>query len=279
MPMVQRKTMDDNDPRTPLARSGLLVNDDQSITSAQKFDLIKGELMTNPARSDGLIAYTIGKVSKASVYRVREVLVAERTIPNIPVCERVSATGEMARQNASHNHWNGNGNRIKTGNGKLVSDLCREALEAEDNGISPDDAARIIGIGRQSYREGKIIVMLADRNDLPPADKAVAVAALEEMNNTRRTGIAYKKIRAIVERHFGVKRRRTQSHTEKNIGRRNERFQNTMTVLFETCASASGIPIPPSLSKEEIADAVRKIEESRRAMRTLRERIQQGRQR
>lgn len=268
--------MNEDYTKTALAGDGLLMEKGEGLTWAEKFSMVEKELIEDPARTDGLISSLLGKVSKSSVYRIREVLVKDGKIRDVPVPERQAANGGLAKYNKSGQHWNGNGNRIRVEEGKTVADLCREGMAAEEAGMSAEDTARIVGIGVASYREAKSIILLSDRTDLTEIEAAMVRTSLNEMNEMKRTSAAYRRVKALADRLFGYKVRRTKAKTELVIERRNEKFQNTMAVLVEMCLSASGITIP-NLSNDEVAHAVRQIEEARRGIKALKERIQQRR--
>ncbi len=100
------------------------MDEGKELTWTEKFSLVERELRENPARSDGLISRTIGTVSKASVYRIREALVADGKVKDVPYVDRLSAAGARVRENGASNHFNYNGNRIRVPEGKTVADLC-----------------------------------------------------------------------------------------------------------------------------------------------------------
>jgi hypothetical protein len=271
------EAMDDDHTRTPLAGGGLMTeNDPEGIPYSEKFNRVREELIKDPARTDGLIAATIRVASKATVYRVREMLVAEGTVRDVPVPERVTQAGSLAKNNASANHRNGNGNRIFVPKGRAVIDLCREAMAAEEAGMSAEDASRVIGFGIRSYREAKNIVLIGDRPDLSEIERAMVNTSLREMEETRRTTAAFKRIKDISDRLFGNAQKRNSKTITRTLEKRNERFQNTMAVLVETCLSASQIDIPV-LDAEGTAYAVAQVEEASKNLKLLKKSIQQRR--
>jgi len=242
------------------------------LSWTEKFKLIEGELSRDPARSDGLIARTIGMVSKSSVYRVREVLVADNKIPDVPLTNRLSRTGARAKENGASNHKNYNGNRIGVPAGRTVADLCKEAIKAEEAGMSNEDAAYSIGIGIKSYREARAIILLSERTDLSPEEAELTRKALEEMNETHRTSFAYKKISGLVERMWGKGAPRSRRAAKL----RTASFSHAMTIVMDACMAAPEIHVP-LLSNEERASAVKQIEEAAANLRKLKRKIVEGR--
>lgn len=270
--------MNEDHTRTALVGQGLLTEQEPSLSYADKFIRVKQALIEDPARTDGLISKTLGAdvASKATVYRVREVLVAEGVIPNVPIIKRVAQRGGLARANQASNYRNGNGNRIFVPEGKTVIELCRSAMAAEDAGMSAEDAARTIGIGVRSFREGKYVILVNDCPDLSEIERAIVNTAMREMEETKRTSAPYARIKEISGRLFGNALRRTSKTITRVVEKRNARFQNTMAVLVETCTSASGVDVP-LLDEEGTAYAISQVEEAIKNLKLLKRSITERR--
>ncbi len=255
-----------------MLNGGAAMDSGREPTWSEKFGLISGELQSNPARSDGLIAKTLGVVSKASVYRIREALVADGKVRDVPLTERLSISGAMANANGARNFRNRNGNRIPVPPGKTVVDLCRDGIAAEEAGMIADDAARLIGIGSKSYREARAIVLLASRTDLSPTEAALVRGAVEEMNRTYRTVIPHKRLASLVERVWGKRNPRDRRSAQKRVAS----FSHAMTIVIDTCLAAPDINVP-FLSDGDRVTAVKQIEEAMVSLRKLKQKVVNGR--
>lgn len=251
------------------------ISESSLLTWTQKFDLIEAELRKDPARSDMLIAKTIGldKVSKASVYRAREALVADGKLRDVPIGARVSTSGKMVAPNGADNHGNHNGSRIHVPEGKKVSDVIQEAIKVEEGGMTVGDVARLVGMGRASYYRARAIVLLSQRTDLSPSDTILVREALDEMNETHRAALAYEKLGALVKKVWGGGRK---PRDRKGASRRQASFSHAMTIIIDTCIAAPEIEIP-LLSDTERVTAVRQVDEAISGLRRLKRKIVTGR--
>lgn len=269
---MQREAMNEDQNRTPLVRSGLLTEQEQEISWAKKFSLIREELEKDPARSDGLISKTLGVVSKASVYRVRETLLAEGKIKDVPITQRVTVGGWLAKGNGADNFRNKNGNRILVPPGKVVADLIKEGLAAEEAGMLAPDVSRLLGVGERSYREGRAIVLLSERKDLDEAESFMVKKSVEEMNATLRTHDPYLRLRSLVDRVWGKRNPKS----KKGAKKQQASFSHAMTIVMDACMAAPGIDVP-YLSNEDRATAVRQVDEAIANLRKLKRKIVTGR--
>lgn len=239
------------------------------LSWTEKFNLIEAELKRDPARSDALIAKTIGLVSKASVYRVREALEAEDRIEKVPYDRRVGVTGKLNVTRV--NNLTAGGKRIPELLGKTVADLCREAMRLEEEGNSTKDAASLVGMSALSFRQAKAIVRLSDRDDLATEEAALVQQSLDEMNATRRTGLPHRRIAALAEKVWG-----RLPKDQRTSDRRVAAFQHAMTILADACTTAVDVEIP-YLSDEERLAIIKQVDEAAAAVRKVKANLIKGR--
>ena len=248
---------------------------EHELTWTEKFNLIEEQLKTDAARIDMLIARTIGldKVSKATVYRVREVLEGDGRIERVPTGARISTNGTIVSPNRADLPDNRSGNRIGVPDGKTVANLIREGLKAEEGGMSAEEAARSVGIGSRSYAEGRAIVLLLDKQDLLPSEQTMVNESVFMMNESRRTALAHKRLKDLIHRVWGD---RHNPRTRKGAQKRAASFSHAMTIVMDACMAAPDMHVP-ALSAEETATAVQQLDEAVANLRKLKRKVVEGR--
>ena len=122
---------------------------------------------------------------------------------------------------------------------------------------SGKDGASKIGVNPRTYRSAHYIILLADRNDLRPADRAVVDEALSLMNESRQTEAAHQLIKPILDRVYGDQtRRRDPRKTEaKRLGT----YECAMGGLTGACEGLAVLTIP-YLGEERFVDAIEESE-------------------
>lgn len=246
---------------------------------------VETELKDNPARSDLLIA-KITDTSKASVLRIRNAMVAEGTIPHIDPKQRFGTIDDRLctvkyhfKKRERHKDKNGNpnyrvhplgandGRSIKVPEGKLLSDVCREGVKMEEElNLRQDKVAANLGIGKWSYRLGRLIIILADNPNLTGDNKIAAMNALKVMDEHRSTSKAYPLIEHLDHEMWGKKKRvRRDARTMK---KHVESFDTTINVVTEICSRAADAAIP-TLTKAEVLSAMEQLEEAISSLREL----------
>lgn len=248
---------------------------EHELTWTEKFNLIEEQLKTDAARSDMLIAKTIGldKVSKATVYRVREVLEGDGRIERVPTGARISTNGTIVSPKRSDLPDNRSGNRIGVPDGRTVAELIREGIKSEEGGMSVEEAARSIGIGMRSYSEGRAIVLLQDRTDLIQSEQNLVLESLDMMNESRRTALPHKRLKELIHRVWGSSKH---PRTRKGAQRRAASFSHAMTIVMDACMAAPDMHVP-ALSAEETATAVQQLDEAVANLRKLKRKVVEGR--
>jgi hypothetical protein len=249
----------------------------------EKVAAVENHLKTDPARSDLLIS-KLTDASKASVFRIRSAMEAEGLIPFInprkrigTVDDRLSIVKYKAKKAPNGQHKShpllGKGDKraIKVPEGKILSDLLREGirLEAEfkkgGKNVNLYEVAQAIGISRRPYAQGRIVVMLADNNDLSDEDKAIIQNALKIMDETNSTATPYELVEHIDKQVWGAGKKIHRNAA--NIKKHAEGFETNIEVIGEICARAADAKIP-ALSKGAVLSAMEQLEE---AMSMLRE--------
>jgi hypothetical protein len=157
------------------------------------------------------------------------------------------------------------GGRITVREGTTLSALIREGM---DEGLSSRPAARRAGIGADAWSQGRDVVLLADRADLGPHDKAVARKALKLMDETRQTKAAHQTIAHLVRRLWGGGHGSTRSAADEQ--RQIENFERAIAVIAAACSAEVVIPF---LDKARMSLLTEEIAASRKALQRLEHRL------
>jgi hypothetical protein len=244
---------------------------------------VEAELKLDPNRSDLLIA-KITDTSKASVLRIRNAMVAEGVIPRTDPRQRFGTIDDrlctvkyhfkkrakvVQDKDGRRVHPLGisDSRAIKVPEGKLLSDVCREGVRMEnETGLRQDKVAAKIGIGKASYRRGRLIIMLADNPNLTGGNKEAVLGALKMMDEHRSTANAYSLVEHLDHEMWGKKKRvrRDPRTMKKHI----EGFETTLAVINEVCSRGADAEIP-SLTKAEVLSAMEQLEEAIASLREL----------
>jgi ParB/Sulfiredoxin domain len=237
----------------------------EPLSNREKRERIEAELKADPERSDRAIAAIVG-VDHTFVGRLRKTngVVQNTTPPE----NRVASNG---KRGGGGRKGSNAGSRLKVPPGKTVSDIVHCGLAAErGDDLEIEAAAKLAGIGTQSYREARTIVLLGERTDLNKTDTAIAHRALQMLNTTCRSTAAYKLVRPIAAKVWGGgKGARRNAENEK---RRIVAFEKAITIITEACASGERIPLP-HLNSEQAANAMTHLNEAGRSLRRLYARV------
>lgn len=163
------------------------------------------------------------------------------------------------------------GPRLTIPEGETPEQVCRRGMALEADGASTEDAAKSIGIGLHSYRQMRDIVVLADRAELSPRDKATAADALRQMNETYRAAHAWPLIESIVVRIWGVRVGKDRTTAEAN---RIESFERALGILIQACTTTEEIELP-YLTITRAKEVARQIGIARGALQRFAQRIKE----
>lgn len=159
---------------------------------------------------------------------------------------------------------------VKAPENVSLVDHCRSGLELErSQNLQPGEAAAVIGVAIQSYRQIRSLILLDERDDLLEADAAAVRDALAQIDKTRNVRRYYNRVKPIVERMWGTKREK-QSNTTSN--KRVESFKDAIGILGYACQKALNIELP-YMSESDIAASVSELNEARRSISQLMEKV------
>jgi hypothetical protein len=144
------------------------------------------------------------------------------------------------------------------------------ALEAE--GFAAEDVAPEIGMGVQSYRRARYIVMLADEPDLSASDRIVVRNARARMNQHAEISHPFAMVEQIVARKWGV---RPTAKPDRAAQIRVENFERAYGALTYACASVGAIEIP-LLSPDRAREICDELKAASRHVDSLRRRIEEA---
>jgi len=126
--------------------------------------------------------------------------------------------------------------------GKILSELCGEGAEMEQNGMSPDAAAATLKISRNVYRHGRDILLLARNPNLGAADKAKARAALAAMDETKRLFAAHEEVAPLIAKMWGSAR--GAPHDSRRLARLIENYMHAVVVFAEGAEQMQNLEVP-----------------------------------
>lgn len=158
--------------------------------------------------------------------------------------------------------------------GETLSGLIRKGIALQAKGLKSDLAAKQIGVGIATFRQGRDIVTLNDRDDLSKRDKATAARALQMLDEERVIARPYEIIEPIAERVWGAARGgKERSQAER---RRKALFDKSISLIMSVCEHCDNIGIPP-LPGEELTRTCKQLEAAIEGIRGLIENIKESR--
>lgn len=160
------------------------------------------------------------------------------------------------------------GARVAFPEGVVPSEHIRGGIARERNGAAAEVVAKELGIGVRTYRWCRDIILLSDRHDLGPRDRAAVRSALELLDSTAQIGRAYEVVRPLAERVWGGQGGRTEARESARL----EQFDDAISVIVETCERGSEVDIP-QLSEKRVKETIKLIRSAESALRTLRDRL------
>jgi hypothetical protein len=156
-----------------------------------------------------------------------------------------------------------------------ASAFWRKGMKLEDDGDKDLEAvAKELGVGIQTYKLGREIVLLSDRTDLSQKDSERVRQAFALMDETRRVVKPHELIQPIAARIWGGRGgRRNSSHEARRV----DLFENAITVIVEACEQGAEIAIP-HLAGTQIAAAIKQVKQAEAGLRALRSKLEELRQ-
>lgn len=164
------------------------------------------------------------------------------------------------------------GARLSLPAGKNAEDLLREGMELEGTGASAEEVAEVVGMGADSYRKARYLILLADRADLSPRDRQTVADALHLMNAEAVIRPAFEAVESLVERIYGSAQSRATPARAEAIRRAN--FDRAYGTLIQACEYADAIELP-HLSPEEVNGVLAELKAAAQHVSTLRRRIEE----
>lgn len=160
------------------------------------------------------------------------------------------------------------GPKISCPKGVTLEQLTRQGLDLENNGMTPELAAKNIGASLRTYRAMREMVMLVDREDLSTAEAKLAKEAVQTLNETRQLQ-GYESVKPIIYRIWGGGKESKNSRTET---KRKEEFEHAINAI--TYPTLASIDIP-QLTKDKAEMIVEELEDSIQRIRKLIEKIKE----
>jgi hypothetical protein len=232
----------------------------------KRVDIVRDELKADPARSDKILA-GVSDLSKASVYRIRAAMEASGDIPFIPQHMRKGVNDRKIGEKNGNVPDYDSGPRIKVPAGVALVDIIRAGMKIEiEQGRSVNDASAVVGVGRQSYREAKAVVLLSDLDSLTHQEKETVSKAMEIMKRERRTREAYALIKDIAAQVWGKAK---SGYTKKTANRVVGSFMGAITIITEACDHGRRLKVP-NLSADEAMSITLQIMDAEKALKELR---------
>jgi hypothetical protein len=158
----------------------------------------------------------------------------------------------------------GVGPRFKV-TGSIV-EAVKNAMLLHPNHI--DEAAKLIGIGRDNYSFIKKLLVIDQDPTLPVKDRDELKACLDIIEIERRMVEARGIGEPLIKRHW-----RKRKEPSSVVNQRRRRFDQTILTIRESCATLDDISLPRDLTRENVTEAMSaltmSIERISRLMRKL----------
>lgn len=197
----------------------------------------------------------------------REIAARKTPAPAAPAAARAGSADVAPIRSTLKRH----GPVIEVPGGMTLEAHCRAAAAAE--GMVAGEIANRLGLKSGAYRQARLIIALADIDDLPQEPATQARAALALMNETRQVGAAYAMVETLVDRVFGEGAVRKNAPPEDLLGAEREEFEITLACMGVTSEYIPMIEIP-HLSPARAVELAAKIREHARWVRSLAARIE-----
>jgi hypothetical protein len=160
---------------------------------------------------------------------------------------------------------------IVTPDGVSVEQWVRAGMALHDEGENSESVAKKLGIGVQSYRNARYVVLLADRRDLSADERGIAADALTALNEARLPGPAFAKVSPIVDRIWGLDSKAQPQKTEK---KRAEHFDNAIGAAVQACIAVEDVRLP-DMDCEQREAAIADLKTAQAALRRLCKRLKE----
>lgn len=198
------------------------------------------------------------KLTKADVEAVYERVLDGESVASLAKTYGVDTkviSGIIGSRNASNSH-------MQVPEGATVESQMRRGMDLEADGYSADDAAKEIGIGANTYRRlREMLVLASDEIDLNPDDQDIVIRAIKKTNETKRLD-AHDSVLPIIERVWGAG---SFYHTPKAARKRLEHFDTVVGNAVNASQILKNLEIPylttakaKSLAKE-VRDVMRDL--------------------
>lgn len=166
--------------------------------------------------------------------------------------------------------------KVKVPEGATLVDHCREGLRIEnETGKSIEEVAVAIGIGRQSYRLVRTIILLSQRDELSNSDTEIIERTFELINKTRNVRTYYKDVKPIIDRVWGGSNR-NKTYDDKSAKKRIEIFRNAVTIVYDTCERASRLE-QPLMPIADLDTTIDELTEARKLIGQITENLRRAR--
>lgn len=160
--------------------------------------------------------------------------------------------------------------KIKLPDGETIADVARRGIELERDGETVDGIARTLGLGNATYQCARDIVQIAERPDLRRSDRAIARAALDEMNQSSQIKRAWELISPVVDRLWGGQIGKRDAIER----RRKDMFDKAFGALVQICSTADKIEIP-YFTPEQAAEALAELAAAEKAVREFKAKLKE----
>jgi len=207
----------------------------------------------NALPTDWTILYTLG--SKIPAPQLTKLIEHKEVTPTMTRAEAAA----LAKESTATPEKAPAPSPIKVKGPKIAADdertpeaIVREVMKNESG--NTDDDAKAAGIAMQIYRNIRKLVQMVDRDDLCPRDHKIVRLALDQINETRQAGLAFRSAQKIALRVFG-------KHAGLPEEKRREQFDAAFSYAMRSCQNLEHSDYP-QMSRQATADAIRAVKDA-----------------
>lgn len=156
---------------------------------------------------------------------------------------------------------------IKFDTNKNLINYVRDgmSLEKRDN-LEIDEAAKALGLNKDTYRKIRTLIVLHDRKELTDEDRAFVQSLLQKIERERHIRLFFIEAKDLIEKVWG--RGRGKNIRSKAAAKRVDAFRTTCVVMQDTCTRLTGIEIP-YMSDSDITESIQELNSASQLIREL----------
>jgi len=265
VPVMFEETGDD----AAHVRLGLALNvARRHMTGDQKREAAEALLKANPEQSDRAVAASVGLDHK-TVSAVREEAEGRGEIPHAEARTDTKGRKQPARKPRATG-----GEKRK---GPSVPDLVARvrAGMGMNGGRKAKDVAKEIGIGVQTFRKARYVLMLADDPDLTDREHETVTAAIEAMSEEGQVARAFSMVEPLVDQKWGTATGRGHGVIPGRAAEvRMNHFMRAFGTLVQACKMAADVEVP-LLAPDKAASLADELGEAIKGAKHLQQKIKE----